>query len=887
MSRELILTKFIPPVYKQQYIERPLLQRKLRLGLDRKLILISAPPGFGKTTILAEWLSKLKIPYTWLSLDAQDDSLYNFISYFIGAIQKVIPNFGNNVLLAMGTLPQPPAGSIMDSISNELAEISHQLLIVIDDFQFIENPGIHEVMISLLSHLPPTLCLCIATRSDPPWKIARMRTQQSILEIRTNDLRFDLHETSQFIEKSAGIKLKKDDLQVLSTHTEGWPAALQMAAASLQDTTDAHAFIQSFAGSNRAIVDYLAEEVLIRQTEESKEFLIKTSLLDKLSGELCDSVLGRIDSSEQLEALEKANMFLTPLDEEHTWYRYHPLFRELLLHQISTMPPDAIASLHRNASAWFIVHDDPLNSLKHALQAGDLGVAANIAEQRAVNFLDRGQVSEVSGWLASLPLELLQNWPWLIVARAWVEFYMGNLSKIESLLKLAEERMDVLKNPDTCARIQGHIFCLRAHVECARPNPEKMLHYITRTFELLPRNDSVGCCHAYTVLGHYYRLVDKLKESIKAFEDALDCAQRSLNENLQLFAIGNLAFELNVSGLDIERAENICCQVIDELTSPNKKQVLPALVYPMSTLSNIYLNQGEFTRALELCRTAINIARAWQHAEALDYALTVMVEICFNLNDLDGAKQAIDEAKAVEKRTNTLFSQSIFQDEMLYNLQTNCVAPVKLWVEAQQFDFSDVNIRTNHYLLYSQYLLANHDFSRQIEFSQTFIEYFKSVKLIYGHVNILADQACAYAQIGQFDKALENISQIINEGDIKRVTLILHRRGKIMLDLLKLSLKNKAEAERVRQVLTLMSNFFSQEKALSQQNGSPYLVEHLTKRELDILRLLDSGASNVELAKKLVIAPSTVRTHMKSIYKKLGVTRRLEAIHKAKQYRLI
>ncbi len=892
MAEALIATKFFVPVHKPQYVERPQLQRKLRLGLERKLILVSAPPGFGKTTLLSSWLSRLKTPCTWLSLDEQDNSPHRFLRYLVASIQKVTPGFGEVVLSALDALPQPPFVTLIDSIANELAFRSQSLLLVLDDYQFIDDAIIHDGLIHLIELLPITVHFCIATRSDPPWKIARLRAQQDLLEIRTDDLRFDSEETAQLMEGVFGIKLEKADLRSLTDHTEGWVAALQMAASSLQNTPDVHSFIHSFTGSNRAVVDYLIEEVLNRQSPEVRNFLVQTSILDQMNSELCDSILGRNDSHSILDRLEKTNLFLQPTDDQRSHYRYHQLFRELLQNQLKHYPESEITQLHRNASAWFLVHDDLLNSLKHALKAGDLGIAANIAEQHALEFLDRGQISEVSSWLASLPPELIANWPWLVISRAWVDLYMGRILEIKPLLEVAESKLDNVRNPATRARLAGHIKLIRAYLLCQVKNGQAAFELVTDALQLIPEHDLVGICHARIVQGFAGYLLGKIDTSVDAFGQAMNCTQDTAQSHIRALALGYYALVLVIQGKNTQRAQDLCEQIMTEYSTIQRKS-MPALAYPLAVLGYIYIIQMKYDLAIKVCTEALQLSRNWQHADSLHFALTILAEAYLSIDKLEPLKTIIEDIVAFKKNLTDnppTISFAVFVrgfQDINYYLRIGQLEPVIRWAKELSLDTASVRETKGELLFYLMLLLQQKEYSKAVITAQKMIDHYDGLKLDHFTSALLSYQAVAYYGNGENEKALANIGRLVDMVTVEHGAQILHQAGQKMMALLKLALTKGIKTEKIRQILATMHKVFPQEANASSAGGRIYLAEHLTDREMEILKMLDSGRSSTELAKELVIATSTVRTHIKSIYNKLGVSHRIEAVKKAKELNII
>ncbi len=887
MKEPLVASKFLIPECKPHYIDRLHVLRKLRQGENRKLILISAPPGFGKTTLLAEWMPRLSIPHAWLTLEENDDHPQRFFQYFIGAIQKVMPGFCEAESQALNALPQPPLASLTTAISNGLAALQEPLLIVLDDFHFINDPDIHKGMVFLVEHLTPQVHICIATRADPPWKIARLRTEQDVLEIRAGDLRFDPDEAARFMETSIEGGIQREDLRLLLDRTEGWVAALQLVAGSLQGNKDVHAFIRSFAGSDRSIGDYLVEEVLNRQTPTRRDFMIQTSILDLLNENLCNALLSRSDGREMLAALDMGNLFLLPIDEQRKWYRFHPLFRDLLLNHLGQYPTEQVRELHRNASGWFLAHDDPLNSLKHALKADDLGIAASIAEQHTLSFLDHGRISEVASWLDTLPNELISNWPWLLISRAWVDLYLANHGKLDFTLRLAEEKLDLLKNPAVKARIRGHIHAIKAYSGDLLGKPEDVLLHATRALELLPPNDGVGRCHAYMALGNYFYQVNDPEKSVKSFQQGVACAEGSENELLRVLALCFLANIYSISRSDPNKAETICQKLLEEYPTPEARRSLPALAFALTTLSQLLLNRGDFAASQSFCEEAVSLSRYWQHTDTLRFSLIVLSNILLCRNDIERARQMYHEANRFPQTTSIWYSPSTLLLELQFLLQTEEFVKVQSWADSHQFDFSDVRLHGDYYILYLRFLIKIREYKKAVLFAQKLIDLFTELGLLYNVASLLGDLACAYYGMGDTSRALENISKMVGFGQIERAAVPIFRKGPLMMDLLRLALSKGVYAVEVKKLLDEIHRLFPQEIRVHTAGGGLYLADHLTEREVEILKLLDSGRSSTELAQELVVAVSTIRTHMKNIYNKLGVSHRIEALRKARELRII
>ncbi|MGH3337373.1 MAG: AAA family ATPase, partial [Propionibacteriaceae bacterium] len=360
---------------------RPRLFERLNEGLNRRLTLISAPAGFGKTTLLSEWIASCEREAAWVSLDEGDNDLTHFLAYLVAALQMTIaPNIGEGVLGVLQSPHPPPTESILTTLLNEISTIEDDFVLVLDDYHVIDARAVDDVLTFVLEHLPPQMRLVVSTREDPDLPLARLRARGQLTELRATDLRFTPDEAAEFLKEVMSLELSAEDIAALESRTEGWIAGLQLAALSMQGREDVPSFIRAFAGDNRYIVDYLVEEVLQRQPERVRSFLLRTSILDRLSGPLCDAITDQEDTGVMLETLERGNFFVVPLDDRRQWYRYHHLFAEVLRAHLRAEQPDQVSILHQRASEWYEHNGLPAEAIQHALAAEDFGQAANLVE---------------------------------------------------------------------------------------------------------------------------------------------------------------------------------------------------------------------------------------------------------------------------------------------------------------------------------------------------------------------------------------------------------------------------------------------------------------------------------------------------------------------------
>src|ERR671914_935160 len=442
MSTPILTTKLYIPPPQPKVVLRPRLIECLNEGLDRKLSLISAPAGSGKTTLLSEWLAGRSQPAAWLSLDEGDNDPTRFLAYLVAALRTIAPNIGEGLLGALQSPQPPPTESVLTALLNEITTVPDKFVLVLDDYHVIDARPVDDALAFLIEHLPPRMHLVIATREDPNLPLARLRVRGQLSELRAADLRFTPEEAAEFLKEVMGLDLSAEDIAALETRTEGWIAGLQLAALSMRGREDVPRFIRAFAGDNRYIVDYLGEEVLQRQPERIRSFLLQTSILERLSGPLCDAVTDQEEGREMLEALERGNFFVVPLDDKRQWYRYHHLFADVLHAHLMAEQPDQVPTLHRRANERDEQNGLPAQANRPALAAEDFERAADLVELAVPAMRRSRQEATLLGWLKALPDELLHCRPVLGVAYAHMLLASGEFEGVEDRLLSTERWLD-------------------------------------------------------------------------------------------------------------------------------------------------------------------------------------------------------------------------------------------------------------------------------------------------------------------------------------------------------------------------------------------------------------------------------------------------------------
>jgi LuxR family maltose regulon positive regulatory protein len=441
MPTRLLATKLYGPAPRSQLVPRPRLLE--RLGPVRPLTLVSAPAGFGKTTLLAEWIAhngrcEADMRVAWLSLDEGDNDPSRFLTYVVAALQTLDANIGSEALSLLHDAPALPVDVALTALINDAATARGRIVLVLDDYHVIDAPPVHQAVGFLLDHLPPQLHLAIASRSDPPLPLARLRSRGELTELRAADLRFTREEAVDFLNRAMGLGLSTDDIVALETRTEGWIAGLQLAALSLRQQEDVAGFISTFTGSHRFLIDYLVEEVLQHQPDRVREFLLRTAFLDRLTGPLCDTVTGLDGGSAMLATLERDNLFVVPLDDQRQWYRYHHLFAEVLRSRVLQEHPDHVPAVHSAASEWYERNGFAEDAVRHALAAQDFERAARLIESALPEARRSRHDATLLGWLTTLPDDLVRRRPALSVVRAWLLLVSGDLEAVEPWLDEAE-----------------------------------------------------------------------------------------------------------------------------------------------------------------------------------------------------------------------------------------------------------------------------------------------------------------------------------------------------------------------------------------------------------------------------------------------------------------
>lgn len=904
MSIPIITTKLHIPLPRTKVVFRPRLIERLNEGLDRKLTLISASAGFGKTTLVSEWVSGCDRSVAWLSLDEGDNDAARFLTYLITALQTIAEQIGEGVVRALKS-PQPPSTeSLLTILLNEISELQYKFVLVLDDYHVIDAKQIDDVLIFLLEHLPLQMHLVIATRENPQLPLGQLRARGYLSELRAADLRFTPMETATFLNQVMDLGLSADEIHALETQTEGWIAGLQLAALSMQGREDIPAFIRAFAGDNRYIVDYLVEEVLQRQPGHIRNFLLQTSILDRLYGPLCDAVTGEAKGNARLEALERGNFFVIPLDDRRQWYRYHHLFAEVLYAHLRADQPGQVATLHRRASRWFEQHGLVTDAIRHALAGEDFTRAADLVELALPAIRRSRQEAAVLSWLKALPGELIRCRPVLSVGYAWALLASGEIEAAQDRLLDAErwlekkEDMDeqpnaslvemVVVDEEEFRSLPGSISMYRAALSQGMGDMPAAMNFARQVLELVPEDDHLRRGAAAALLGLASWSNGDLEEAYRMFADGM--ASMQLAHNISDSIGGSIALaDIRIAQGRLSQAMRIYERGL-QLAAVQGDPVLRGT-------ADMYVGMSE------LCREHNDLHAATQHLQRSNeqgehtgfpqyrYRWRVaMARIREVQGDLDGALDLLHEAEY-------LYVSDFFPNvRPIAALKTRVwIAQGKLgealeWVREQGLSVLDdpCYLREFEHITLARTLIAMYKSYREDESLLEALDLLKRLfqsaeegKRTGSAIEILIVQAHAHHMQGDISAALVPLERALILAEPENYVRTFVDEGRPMAALLEAAMKQGISTNYVRRLLTAF------DKNEVRTPAKPIGIEPLSERERDVLRLLGSDLSGPDIARELMVSLNTLRTHTKNIYEKLEVNNRRAAVRRAEELDLI
>ena len=880
MPAAILATKLYIPPSRQRVVLRPRLVQRLNEGLaaGNKLTLVSAPAGFGKTTLVSEWVAGCGRPVAWLSLDEGDSDPSRFLAYLIAALQTVAPGVGDGVLTVLQSPQPPPLESTLTALLNDITTIPSDVVLVLDDYHALDAKPVDDAMAFLVEHLPHTMHLVIATREDPALPLARLRARGQSTELRAADLRFTPSEAADFLNQVMGLNLTADDIAALETRTEGWIAGLQLAAISLQGREDVAGFIRSFAGSHHFVLDYLVEEVLGRQPESIQTFLLRTSILDRLCGPLCDAVMSESVASgqETLEYLERANLFIVPLDNERRWYRYHHLFAELLrqrLHQsLASSGGDegrSMAEYNIRASQWYEDNALEFEAFHHAAAANDIERAERLIMSGRIPQHSRAAVTALFDWMDSLPRTALDARPWLWVGSATVALNAGRTTGVEEKLQAAEQALQHADLDDTTRDVIGQIAAARATLALANYQPEAMIDQAHRALEYLRPDNLSSRGRALRTLGFAYQLQGDRAAARQAYTEAKAIRQAFGDIHLTVSATTGLGNVQESENQLCQAAETYRCslQLLGDHSTSNADQEFIGL-------ARIFYEWNDLDAAEQYGQQSLPLAR--QYVGTVDRSAiceVFLARLKLARGDAAGAAAMLAETEQSVRQNNFVHRMpDVAAAQVLTLLQLGDVAAAAHLAQAHDLPLTRARVHLAQGDPAAA-LAVLEPYRRRVEERAWADEQLKALVLL----------AVAIDAQGERAKAVELLDQALALAEPGGFIRTFVDEGAPMARLLREALSRGVRPEYVRRLLAAFPIDEPDGGAPRTAPGAgTRLAEPLSARELEVLPLIAEGLTNHEIAARLYLSLHTVKAHARNIYAKLGVNSRTQAVARAR-----
>lgn len=904
MSMPVLATKLNIPVPRSKIVPRPRLIDQLNNGLHRKMTLISAPAGSGKTTLVGAWIANCGRPAAWLSLDEADNDPTRFLTYLITALQMLFPNFGTETLRLLQPPQPPPTESVMTILLNEIAASPDNFILVLDDYHMIENKAVGNALTFLLEHLPPQMHLVLTTREDPNLPLARLRARDQLTGLRAADLRFTDSEAAEFLNQIMGLNLSAENIMALESRTEGWIAGLQLAAISMQGQKDVGSFIKSFTGSHQFVLDYLIEEVLQQQPDSVQAFLLRTSILDRMCGPLCDAVL--LDSSapgqETLERLEHTNLFIIPLDNERHWYRYHHLFGSLLRQRLGqSLKSDEIAQYHIRASEWFEKNEDPDQAFHHAVTAGDYNRAAMLAEKHWQGMSESFLYTAWLGWAKQLPEKLIRSHPVLCTQIAWGYMDISEVEASESRLRDVERCLEgpasemVFVVEEQFRSLPARIAMIRTYNAQSVNDFSSAMKYAKLAIKLAPEEDHFLRAQTAAILGGTYWANGDLDAACKSMSDWIENAQRAGNF---IFAIasGSGKADILISKGHLREALKTY-QGSLQLASEHEAESQRIIAHHHLGLALLYHEMREdessaqhYHRSLELGQQSV--LRDWSYRRFLAQARFKESE-----GDLDFALDLLEDAQRFYVRSLIPYTRPIDALKANIHLKQGRLSRAQEWVREHGFSVEDAPgyLHEFEHITLARVLMAEHQMNQKGRILQDALSLLKRLlnaaeaqKRMGSILEILIVTALAHHELGSTSQAFASLVRALTLAQPEGFARIFVSEGHSMQALLMdfRASNEKQPRGRYRELTGYVDRLlsaFTQPKAMPQSK----LIVPLSKRELEILQLIARGLSNQEISERLFLALNTVKGHNRIIFDKLQVQNRTEAVARARELDLL
>jgi LuxR family maltose regulon positive regulatory protein len=897
MDRQVLRAKLYVPRSRPDAVPRPRLHERLDEGVRRELTVVSAPAGFGKTTLLADWSQRSELPVAWVSLDERDDDPVRFFVYLIAAIGSIYEDFGETTRAFLRSLQsREELEPVLTTLSNEILELPRDFVLVLDDYHAIRSETIHDALAFLLDHSPPPMHLVVGGRTSPPLPLSRLRAQGRLTEIRATDLRFTLKEAADFLDRTMGLDLTGESVATLEKETEGWIVGLQLAAHALRE--DESRPVEAFEGSARHVFDYLADEVLSRQPEEVREFLLRTSVVETLSGPLCEALTDTTDGLKMLERLERANLFLVPLDEGSRYYRYHHLFAAFLRERLEREHPDLVLELHRRAGLWEEADGCLSGAIEHALAAKDFDRAADLIEEETGvrrTYLD---ASLLHRWLGKLPDGLVRHRPGLCLLYAWALVHSGELEDAERRLRDTEVGLRLGDGASTATlsdeerTMLGEICVIRARIAAMRQDAPLTTEFCNQALDLLPEDELHLRGAVALDLGHAYCSVGEIESASEAFARAATTGRSADDLRTALFALRYRA-SLEISRGRLRAAEDLLLE--GQRLAESRPEGVPSVVGIIHTgMGELLYERGALDEARRVLETGIEHGRRSGEAKILVYGYVNLARVLMARGDAEGAHSLIWEAGRLTPRWPLIWAQ-----QARFYLAQGDVQSGARW--AREYG------ATQDYLSYPRHferitmarvLLGEGRTDETLDFLDRLLQDATSDDRTAHEIELLILRALALNGRGDTDGELDSLKRAVALAEPESFVRLFVDEGPPMAALLRRLIREPQDDEsyaaspdgyagRLLAHFAAETGLYANSGNGTSRSGRTPGLEPLSEREIEVLKLVAAGRSNAEIAGELYLSVGTVKAHVHHIFGKLLVRNRSQAVARARELRLL
>jgi LuxR family maltose regulon positive regulatory protein len=868
--------------------------------------LISAPAGFGKTTLLVEWLRERagsEGSVAWVLLDEGDNDPVRFLSYLVAALRRTVgEEFGEGFLAALRSPEPPRMEAVLGALINELADLPGEIAVVLDDYHVIDSENVHWIVTFLLERLPENVHLVISGRVDPPLPLARLRARGQMMELHAADLRFTPEEAAAFLNGAMGLDISAGDIAALEGVTEGWIAALQLAALSMRERKDVSDFIRSFSGGHRDVFDFLAEEVLERQSEPVQMFLLETSILDSLSGPSCDAVTGRNDGQRMLERLERENLLVVPLDDERVWYRYHHLFADFLRSRLERERPERLTPLHLRASEWYEENALVAEAVRHALSAGDHERAARLMESSVGQTWYRGEVMTLLGWLRELPKEAMLRRPLLLVWYAAALMLLGRFDGVESLLREAEsavgagegqgEKLWPVADEVDPQHVLATARAVRSLHARLQGNPQGAIEHARRALALLPEDNLDPRPFAALCLAEAYRDADDLVAANATFAETAELGLAAGHDYIALTAMGSLA-RLRMAQGRLHEAQETLRQALG-FAAEREAELLPAVGRVRIAMGELLYERDDLDGSERELTLGTELVERAGELEILMRGQVARSRVKWARDDAEGALKLAHEVERLARESGApqAITDAALWKARLHLMRNELRAAASELERASGVDEVPRSTQVAIRISLARLLIARDDHDEALQLLNHLRETAEAADQRGSVVEIRTLQALVLRAKDEKNRAIDVMGQALAlaepEGYVRTFVDESPPMAELLSEVLEAQQRGRLDSLRRVPAHYLRKLLAALERDAPSPTPPPTeLPEALSERELEVLQLIASGKSNRRIASELFVSVGTVKTHVNNLYRKLDSHSRTQAVARARELKLL